>query len=122
MPHTTEAEYKKQIEDLRDLHRQAVESAQQAAEETQKAHDRQLTMAYNQKDLVDAELAALKLQTIPVTSFNTPVPQTNISNQLLSMTEAFGEKALMNLRFKHIPTDETGFREFLNRHFLTYSH
>ena len=33
MPHTTEAEYKKQIEDLRDLHRQAVESAQKAAEE-----------------------------------------------------------------------------------------
>ena len=43
--------------------------------------------------------------------------------RLLSMTEAFGEKALMNLRFmfpdEHIPTDETGFREFLNRHFLT---
>ena len=263
MSHTTEADYKKQIEDLRELHRQAVESAQQAAEETLKAHD-QLAMANNEKDLVDAELAALKLQRIPVTSFNTPVPRTNISNQLqtagyidrqmlndafreftnealeredrmsqnmtalimsslqnnaippsnvsynvsqnpsnvapqpnapqsfnlaastspapssylaastsslphvpstnydydksveveqrkiinpdttptsirlwlilfdiyskhpnrlLSMTEAFGEKALMTLRFmfpdEHIPTDETGFREFLNRHFLT---
>ena len=44
-------------------------------------------------------------------------------NRLLSMTEAFGEKALMNLKFmfpdEHIPTDETGFRDFLNRHFLT---
>ena len=44
-------------------------------------------------------------------------------NRLLSMTEAFGEKALMCLRFmfpdEHIHTDETGFREFLNRHFLT---
>jgi hypothetical protein len=39
------------------------------------------------------------------------------------MPEAFGEKALMNLRFmfpdEHIPTDEHGFRGFLNRHFLT---
>ena len=38
------------------------------------------------------------------------------------MTEAFGEKAIMNLRFMfpddHIPTDDTGFREFLNRNFL----
>ena len=74
MSHTTEADYKKQIEDLRELHRQAVESAQQAAEETLKA--------YNAKDLVDAELAALKLQTIPVTSFNTPVPRNNLSNQI----------------------------------------
>ena len=39
MSHTTEADYKKQIEDLRELHRQAVESAQQAVEETLKAHD-----------------------------------------------------------------------------------
>ena len=42
--------------------------------------------------------------------------------RLLSMTEAFGEKAIMNLRFMfpddHIPTDDTGFREFLNRNFL----
>jgi len=42
--------------------------------------------------------------------------------RLLSMTEAFGEKAMMNLRFMfpddHIPTDDTGFREFLNRNFL----
>ena len=82
MSHTTEADYKKQIEDLRELHRQAVESAQQAAEETLKAHD-QLTMAHHAKDLVDAELAALKLQTIPVTSFNTPVPpRNNLSNQI----------------------------------------
>ena len=44
MSHTTEADYKKQIEDLRELHRQAVESgAQQAAEETLKAHDRSAT-------------------------------------------------------------------------------
>ena len=38
------------------------------------------------------------------------------------MPEAFGDKAMMNLRFMfhdvHIPTDDTGFREFLNRHFL----
>ena len=81
MPQTTEEEYKKQIEDLRELHRQAVESAQQAVEETLKAHD-QLTMAHHEKDLVDAELAALKLQTIPVTSFNTPVPRNNLSNQI----------------------------------------
>ena len=70
MSHTTEAEYKKQLEELRELHRQAVE-------ETQKVHD-QLTLAHNQKDLDDAEIAALKLRTIPVTSFNTPVPQTQI--------------------------------------------
>ena len=60
MSHTTEAEYKKQLEELRELHRQAVE-------ETQKVHD-QLTLAHNQKDLDDAEIAALKLLTIPVTS------------------------------------------------------
>ena len=66
MSHTTaEADYKKQLEELRELHRQAVE-------ETQKVHD-QLTLAHNQKDLDDAEIAALKLRTIPVTSFNTPV-------------------------------------------------
>ena len=41
MSHTTEAEYKKQLEELRELHRQAVE------ETTQKAHD-QLTLAHNQ--------------------------------------------------------------------------
>ena len=39
------------------------------------------------------------------------------------MTEAFGDKAIMNLRFmfpdEHIPTDDTGFRDFLNLHFLT---
>ena len=88
MSHTTEADYKKQIEesDLREVNfigKRAVESAQKAAEETLKAHDQLTTMAYNEKDLVDAELAAaLKLQTIPVTSFNTPVPQTpNLSNQ-----------------------------------------
>ena len=38
------------------------------------------------------------------------------------MTEAFGEKSLMNLKFMypddHIPTDDTGFKDFLNRHFL----
>jgi len=43
-------------------------------------------------------------------------------NKLLSMTEAFGEKSLMNLKFMypddHIPTDDLGFRDFLNRHFL----
>jgi len=43
-------------------------------------------------------------------------------NKLLTMTEAFGEKALMNLHFMfpddHIPNDEPGFRDFLNRHFL----
>ena len=207
MSHTTEADYKKQLEELRELHRQAVE-------ETQKVHD-QLTLAHNQKDLDDAEIAALKLRTIPVTSFNTPVPRTNLSNaapkpqivppnpsnvasqpnapqsfnlaastspapssylaastsslphvpsinydydksveveqrkiinpdttpvsirlwlilfdiyskhpnRLLSITEAFGEKALMALKFmypdEHVPTDETGFREFLNKHFLT---
>ena len=64
MSHTTEAEYKKkQLEELRELHRQAVaESAQKAAEETQKVHD-QLTLAHNQKDLDDAEIAAaLKLR------------------------------------------------------------
>ena len=37
-------------------------------------------------------------------------------NKLLSITEAFGDKAIMNLRFMfpdaHIPTDDTGFREF----------
>ena len=42
--------------------------------------------------------------------------------RLLSMTEAFGEKAMMNLRFMfpddHIPTDDTEFRGFLNRNFL----
>ena len=44
MSHTTEAEsYKKQLEELRELHRQAVK-------DTQKAHD-QLTLAHNQKDL-----------------------------------------------------------------------
>ncbi len=32
MSHTTEADYKKQLEELRELHRQAVE-------DTQKAHD-----------------------------------------------------------------------------------
>ena len=70
MSHTTEAEYKKQpLEELRELHRQAV------VEETQKAHDQLVTLAHNQKDLDDAEIAALKLRTIPVTtSFNTPVP------------------------------------------------
>ena len=47
MSHTTEAEYKKQLEELRELHRQAVE-------ETQKVHD-QLTLAHNQKDLDDVE-------------------------------------------------------------------
>ena len=43
-------------------------------------------------------------------------------NKLLSMTEAFGEKSLMNLKFMypddHIPTDDLGFRDFLNRNFL----
>jgi hypothetical protein len=38
------------------------------------------------------------------------------------MTEAFGEKLIMKLRFMFpddpVPTDETGFREFLNQHFL----
>ena len=75
MSHTTEAEsYKKELEELRELHRQAVE-------DMQKAHD-QLTMASNQKDLDNAEtIAALKLQ-IPVTSFNTQVPRNNLSNQI----------------------------------------
>ena len=39
-------------------------------------------------------------------------------NKLLTMTEAFGEKALLNLHFMfpddHIPNDEPGFRDFLN--------
>jgi hypothetical protein len=43
-------------------------------------------------------------------------------NKLLTMTEAFGEKALMNLHFMfpddHIPNDEPGFKDFLNLHFL----
>ena len=43
-------------------------------------------------------------------------------NKLLSMTEAFGEKSLMTLKFMypddHIPTDDTGFKDFLNCHFL----
>ena len=39
MSHTTEAEYKKQLEELSELHRQ------QAVEETQKVHD-QLTLAH----------------------------------------------------------------------------
>ena len=75
MSHTTEAEsYKKELEELRELHRQTVE-------DMQKAHD-QLTMASNQKDLDNAEtIEALKLQ-IPVTSFNTPVPRNNLSNQM----------------------------------------
>jgi hypothetical protein len=38
------------------------------------------------------------------------------------MTEAFGEKSIMSLRFMFpddpVPTDDTGFREFLNQHFL----
>ena len=76
MSHTTEAEsYKKELEELRELHRQTVE-------DIQKAHD-QLTMASNQKDLDNAEITALKLQ-IPVTSFNTPVPRNNLSNQCCS--------------------------------------
>ena len=60
MSHTTEAEYKKkQLEELRELHRQAVaESAQKAAEETQKVHDQLTLLAHNQKDLDDAEIAA----------------------------------------------------------------
>ena len=75
MSHTTEAEsYKKELEEIRELHQQTVE-------DMQKAHD-QLTMASNQKDLDNAEtIAALKLQ-IPVTSFNTPVPRNNLSNQI----------------------------------------
>ena len=271
MSHTTEADYQKQLEDLRELHRQAIE-------DTKEAHDH-LALARNQKALDDDEIAALKLRTIPVTSFDTPAPQSNLfnniqaavyideqrlndalhgfgrefgreiderltiltneaieredrmirhmtalitssiknnaapqstapqsipqnpsnvapqpnapqsinlaastspapssylaastsslphvpstnydydksveveqrklinpdttpvsirlwlilfdiyskhPNRLLSITEAFGEKALMNLKFmypdEHVPTDETGFREFLNRHFLT---
>ena len=102
MPQTTEEEYKKQIEDLRELHRQAVEAAQQAAEETLKAHD-QLTMAHNEKDLVDAELAALKLQTIPDTSFNTPVPRTNISNQL--QTAGYIDRQMLNDALREITNE-----------------
>ena len=45
--------------------------------------------------------------------------------RLLSMTEAFGEKAMTSLRFMFpddlIPTDDTGFREFLNRNILRTS-
>jgi len=103
MPQTTEEEYKKQIEDLRELHRQAVEAAQQAAEETLKAHADQLTMAHNEKDLVDAELAALKLQTIPDTSFNTPVPRTNISNQL--QTAGYIDRQMLNDALREITNE-----------------
>ena len=75
MSHTTEADYKKQLEEFRELHRQAVE-------DTPKAHDHQLTLAQNQKALDDEEIAALKLRTIPVTSFTTPAPQSNLSNHI----------------------------------------
>ena len=70
---TTNEQLRKELEEFRQLHQQAVL-------DVQKAHD-QLTLAQIQKDLDDAEIAAMKLQTIPATSFSTPVPN-NLSNQI----------------------------------------
>ena len=74
MSHTTEADYQKQLEDLHELHRQAIE-------DTKIANDL-LALARNQKALDDEEIAALKLRTIPVTSFTTPAPQSNLFNNI----------------------------------------
>ncbi len=87
MSHTTEADYKKQLEELRELHRQAVE-------DTHKAHDHQMTLAQNQKGLDDEEIAALKLWTIPVTSFTTPASQSNLSSNHIQAAVYIDEQRL----------------------------
>ena len=80
----------KELEEYRQLHKQALldaerstELARIATDEIKKAHD-QLTMAQHQTDLDRNKIAALELRLAPASPFHTPVPQTNLSNQLQS--------------------------------------
>ena len=78
----TDALLRKELDELRELHKQAqhaTELAQKATEETHKAHD-QLSRAQQQRDLDKDKIAALELtiQTASIMSFNSPVPNTNL--------------------------------------------
>ena len=112
-----EAQLRKELEEFRQLHQQAVLDAQQAtelakiaAEETKKAHD-QLNLAQQQIDLEKDKYAALELRRAPVTSFHTPVPQTNLSNQI--QATVYIDEHTMNTRLHDSLTDLS--REFDGR-------
>ena len=114
---TTIEQLQKELEEYRQLHQQAVldaerstELAQIATEETKKAHD-QLTMAQHQNDLHMNRIAALELRIAPASSFHTPVPQTNLSNQIQSAVPI--DEQTMNTRIIDALTELS--REFDGR-------
>jgi hypothetical protein len=117
MSTTNEAQLRKELEEFRQLHQQAVLDAQQAtelakiaAEETKKAHD-QLILAQHQNDLDRNRIAALELRTAPASSFHTPVPQTNLPNQIQAAVTI--DEHTMNTRLHDALTDLS--REFDGR-------
>jgi len=107
----------KELEEYRQLHQQALldaerstELARIATDEIKKAHD-QLTMAQHQTDLDRNRIAALELRIAPASSFHTPVPQTNLSNQIQSAVPI--DEQTMNTRIINALTELS--REFDGR-------
>jgi len=82
------------------------------------AHDYDKSFEVEQRKLINPETTpnSIRLWLILFETYS------KHPNKLLSMAEAFGEKSLMTLKFMYpdeqIPTDDPGFKDFLNCHFL----